>query len=110
MDYQDVVDFKEEGKRFSWNERDTMLYALAVGTGSDPLDRNDLAFVYEKNLKALPTLSTVVAWGAGISPDRLGLNRRQKLHGEEAVTPPRPLPGARDGIPPRRGGAVFVKS
>ncbi len=109
IDYPAVLDLREDGKRFSWNERDTMLYALAVGMGSDPLDRNELAFVYEKNLKALPTLSAVVAWGAGISPDRLGLNRRQTLHGEEALTLHRPIPCAGEVIAASRVTAVYDK-
>ena len=42
-------------------KRDTMLYALGVGLGSDPMDLDQLQFVYEANLKALPTMATVVA-------------------------------------------------
>jgi len=110
IDYPAVLDVKEEGKRFSWNERDTMLYALAVGMGSDPLDRNELAFVYEKNLKALPTLATVMAWGAGISPERLGLNRLHTLHGEESVTFHRPIPCAGEVIAASRVAAVYDKN
>src|SRR6202035_608850 len=98
IDYPAVLDVKEEGKRFSWNERDTMLYALAVGMGSDPLDRNELPFVDEKKHKCLATLSKVVAWGARIPPDRLGINRLHALHGEEAVTFHRPMPHAGEVI------------
>jgi acyl dehydratase len=109
IDYSSVLDLKEEGKRFSWSERDTMLYALAVGMGSDPLDRNELPFVYEKNLKALPTLAAVVAWGAGITAERLGLDRRQTLHGEEAVTLHRPIPCTGEVIAASRVAAVYDK-
>jgi MaoC like domain len=70
IDYPAVLDLKEQGRRFSWSERDTMLYALAIGMGSDPLDVDELPFVHEKNLRAVPTLATVVAWGAGIPPER----------------------------------------
>ncbi|MDI6029469.1 MaoC/PaaZ C-terminal domain-containing protein [Corticibacterium sp. UT-5YL-CI-8] len=42
-------------------KRDTMLYALGVGLGSDPMDRDQLQFVYEQGLKSLPTMATVVA-------------------------------------------------
>ena len=34
-----------------------MLYALGVGLGHDPLNADELAFVYEKNLKVLPTFA-----------------------------------------------------
>ena len=62
-----------------YTERDTMLYALGVGLGSDPLDPHQLAFTYEKGLQALPSLGFVVgtpgAWFAdpatGITFSRL---------------------------------------
>jgi hypothetical protein len=38
--------------------KDCMLYALGVGLGHDPMNEDELAFVYEKNLKALPTMAT----------------------------------------------------
>jgi acyl dehydratase len=109
IDYPSVLDLREEGRRFSWSERDTMLYALAVGMGSDPLDRQELPFVYEEGLKALPTLVTVVAWGAGFSAERLGLNRGQTLHGEEAITLHRPLPCSGEVIADSRVSAVYDK-
>ena len=37
-----------------------MLYALGVGLGHDPMNEDELAFVYEKNLKVLPTMATVL--------------------------------------------------
>ena len=40
-----------------------MLYALGVGLGADPMDEKELAFVYEKNLKVVPTAATVLAAG-----------------------------------------------
>src|ERR1700760_2529786 len=47
--------------------KDTMLYALGVGLGLDPMDRGQLDFVFEKNLKVLPTFAVVLAhpglWG-----------------------------------------------
>ena len=40
--------------------RDSMLYALGVGLGADPLDRDQLRFVYEKDLQTVPTMCTVL--------------------------------------------------
>jgi acyl dehydratase len=109
IDYPAVLDLKETGRRFSWTDRDTMLYALAIGMGDDPLDRDQLPFVYEKNLKVVPTFAAVVAWGAGISPDRIGLDRRRTLHGEEAVTLHREIPSAGEIIADSRVVAVYDK-
>jgi hypothetical protein len=41
--------------------KDAMLYALGVGLGLDPMDRGQLDFVFEKNLKVLPTFAVVLA-------------------------------------------------
>ena len=109
IDYPAVLDLKEQGRRFAWSERDTMLYALAIGMGSDPLDGDELPFVYEKNLRAVPTLATVVAWGAGISPERLGVDRRRTLHGEEALEVHRPIPCAGEVTASSRVVAVYDK-
>ena len=61
IQYPAVLDLKEEGRHFTWTDRDTLLYALAVGMGSDPLDRSELPFVYEKGLHAMPTFAAVAA-------------------------------------------------
>jgi len=109
IQYPQILDLKDTGRRCSWTERDTMLYALAIGMGSDPLDRTELPFVYEKNLRAVPTLATVVAWGAGIPPDRLGVDRRHTLHGEEALRLHRPMPVSGTLIADSRVVAAYDK-
>lgn len=92
IDYPAVLELREQGRRFDWDERDAMLYALGVGMGADPLDPDELRFVYEHDLRVLPTFATVVAWGAGIGPERIGLDRARTLHGQEKTTLHRPLP------------------
>jgi hypothetical protein len=37
--------------------KDTILYALGLGVGADPMDERQLRFVYEKDLLALPTIA-----------------------------------------------------
>ncbi len=82
-------------RHFSYTERDTMLYALGVGFGCDPLDRDELRFVYEEGLVTVPTQATVVAWdrswvaGSGIPWSRV-------VHGEQRIEMHRPLPPGAD--------------
>ena len=45
-----------------YTDKDAMLYALGVGLGLDPLDAQQLEFVYEKNLKALPSFCCVLGY------------------------------------------------
>src|SRR5215831_2252353 len=46
----------------SYGPKDCILYALGLGFGLDPVDEEQLAFVYEKNLKVLPSMSVVLGY------------------------------------------------
>lgn len=73
--------------------RDTILYALGLGLGQDPLDRTQLRHCYEEGLVALPTMAVVLA-GPGFwlrEPDT-GVDWPKVLHGEQGLTLHRPLP------------------
>jgi acyl dehydratase len=107
--YPEVLAIAEPGRPFSWTDRETMLYALAIGMGGDPDNGEELPFVYERNLKAVPTLATVVAWGANIGPEKIGLNRALTVHGEESITWHRPMPAAGSVIASSRVVAAYDK-
>ena len=64
IDYDKIMSMKTSNVEYSYTDNDTMLYALGVGFGRDPLNRKELDFVYEKNLKTIPSMATVIAWGA----------------------------------------------
>ena len=76
-----------------YTSKDAMLYALGVGLGMDPVDREQLPFVYEKDLRVLPTFPVVLCHpGAWNADPASGIVRNQVLHGEQGVTLHRPLP------------------
>jgi acyl dehydratase len=77
-------------------ERDTILYALGVGVAAEnPTDPQELQFVYEAGLKALPTMASVMAYpGFWAKEPRYRLNWQQVLAGEQSVEIHRPLPVA----------------
>lgn len=76
----------------SYSEKDVMLYALGVGFGHDPVDTRELAFVYEKNLKVLPTFPVVLGFQPFLLRDiGTGVNFEMCVHGEEDLTLHRPL-------------------
>ena len=71
----------------SYNEKDVMLYALGIGLGSDPVDAQQLAFVYEKNLKVLPTFPAVLGFEPFLLRDHdTGVDYSLTVHGEEHLT------------------------
>jgi len=64
INYDKLMAWPFEDVRHRYTQRDTMLYALGVGLGTDPCDETELRFVYEKNLLALPTLPVVLGYPA----------------------------------------------
>jgi len=79
----------------SYTRRDTILYALGLGFGADPMDQDQLRFVYEEGegLRALPTMAVVLA-GPGFwmrEPDS-GIDWVRIVHGEQALTLHAPVP------------------
>jgi acyl dehydratase len=75
-----------------YTEKDVMLYALGVGLGHDPVDTRELAFVYEKNLKVLPTFPVVLGFRPFLLREiEAGINFEMTVHGEEHLILHRPL-------------------
>ena len=76
-----------EDVRQSYGAADSMLYALGIGLGADPHDLNQLRYVYEPQLRALPTMAVVLGcpgfWMR--SPDT-GLDWQHILHVEQSLT------------------------
>jgi acyl dehydratase len=91
--YPDILELKTMGQRFTWSERDAMLYALGVGMGQDPLDEAELAFVYEKQLKALPSLATAVAFAPGPLAS-VPINFAMVVHGDQRAVFHKPMPAS----------------
>lgn len=90
--YPEILSLASEPQPFSWTDKDTMLYALGIGMGSDPMNEKELPFVYESGLKAVPTQATTVAWGAGPGIGKMGINFLLVVHGEQKVEFHKPLP------------------
>jgi acyl dehydratase len=76
-----------------YTDKDVMLYALSLGVCNDPSDRNELPFVYEKDLRALPSMTAILAYpGAWIANPAFDVNFVKLLHGEQRAHFFKPLP------------------
>ena len=93
INYDRLMSYRHPEKTFSYGERETMLYALGIGFGADPMNRAELPFVYEKGLRAVPTLATVIAWDDSFIAQS-GINFLLVVHGEQRIVLHRPLPVA----------------
>lgn len=82
-----------ETKTQSYTRRDTMLYALSLGFGIDPVDSRQLNYVLEDRLRAFPTQALVLAHpGPWTADPATGVDRTRVVHGEQCLTLHRPLP------------------
>jgi acyl dehydratase len=90
----DLVGTKFEPVEISWTQKDTMLYAL--GVGSKPAD--ELEFVYEgKGPLVLPTYAVIPGMRAlGNIRQAVKLKLQRLLHGEQGIELLRPLPANAD--------------
>ena len=66
----------------------------ASGFGHDPMNEDELPFVYEKNLKVLPTMAAVLGYAGFWARDRdTGIDWVKVVNGEQGVMLHRPLAG-----------------
>ncbi|MES5486068.1 MaoC/PaaZ C-terminal domain-containing protein [Bradyrhizobium sp. INPA03-11B] len=89
IDYPAILNLRTAAARYSWSDREVMLYALGIGMGSDPLNEKELQFVNEafagpKRLKVVPTFASVCVSGA--RPGAMDLNRVMLVDGERDIT------------------------
>ena len=83
--YDKLMALKIPDAEHTYTDRDTMLYALGVGVGQDPTDRQQLDFVYEKNLKALPTFVCLLGYpGFWVRDLDSGIDWMKILNGEQS--------------------------
>jgi acyl dehydratase len=93
IDYDKLINWKIPEVEQRYTKRDTILYALGVGLGADPCDANQLKFVYEQNLQALPTMAIVLGYpGPWYAHPDTGITRTHVVHGEQSFAICRPLP------------------
>jgi len=96
IDYDTLKNWPLAPIEQTYDERDTILYALGVGLGTDPVDTDQLPFVYERpSLQALPTMAAVLG-GAGswLAEPGTGVDYTHVLHGEQGIEWHQPLPAA----------------
>ncbi len=88
-----------------YDERDAILYALAVGAGATDLD-----LVFEERLRVLPTFALTLAQWA---PDALGalgaFDTSTALHGSQSLEVLAPLPRSGEIAMSARVGEVWDK-
>lgn len=78
-----IIDRELRPLEFSFDEKDTILYALGIGAGADPAD---LKFTTEENLATLPTFGVIPPFKAlmeMLEVPEIDINMVMLLHGEQ---------------------------
>ncbi|MEX0285716.1 MAG: MaoC/PaaZ C-terminal domain-containing protein [Paracoccaceae bacterium] len=79
MQVEKVLNYQFEETEIAYSTRDVMLYALGLGLGHD-----NLRYVYERNLKVLPSFAMVVGHpGSWIAAPELEVDYVRLLHAEQ---------------------------
>ena len=111
IDYDTLLNWPFPPVEQTYTERDTILYALGVGLGADPIDEGQLRFVFEeRRFSALPTMAAVIgAPGFWLRDQATGVDWKQVLHGEQAIELHRPLPVAATVVAQTRVTGIIDK-
>ena len=110
IDYETLKNWPFAPIEHAYTARDSILYALGLGFGADPVDRRQLDFVYEEGLKALPTMAVVLAYpGFWLKDPATGVDWKKVLHGEQGLRVHEPLPAAGTVVGTTRIDALIDK-
>jgi acyl dehydratase len=91
--YDKLLALKIPDVERTYTERDPIFYALSLGVGQDPVNADELPFVYEDNTKVLPTFPVVAAqpgfWARELDS---GIDWVKVVHGEHDLVLHSPMP------------------
>ncbi len=93
LNYEKLLAYDSGDLRVSYGARDCIIYALGIGIGMDPMDREQLKFVHERWIEAFPTVAGVLGWvGRTFSTNKeFGVDERMVVAAEQSITLHRPL-------------------
>ncbi|HZJ96411.1 MAG TPA: MaoC/PaaZ C-terminal domain-containing protein [Oligella sp.] len=93
IDYDLIKNWEFPEIEHTYTEKDTIIYALSLGIGHDPLDTKQLQYIYEKELKAFPTMAVILGYpGLWMTNPKAKINFLKVVHGEQRLTILKPLP------------------
>ena len=95
INYDEIMSLKSENIEISYTDKDSILYGLGVGLGNDPMDMNELKYVYENGQIALPSMATNFQYHSSLLMSAK-LNFIMVVHGEQKLSIINPIPVSGD--------------
>lgn len=112
IDLGQAVGAELTGTTFTWSDEDVILYHLGIGAGVRPTDPEELRYVYEGDLRVLPTYVTIpqfpVMMSMGFAPG-FDVDLAMILHGEHEIVIHETIPTGGTVIQTGRVTDVFDK-
>ena len=107
LNYEDLMATSVVDLPFSYDDRESMLYALSIGMGRDPVNADELPYVFEQGepVRTVPSMASVLV--PDMSPPDLGWDFSQVLHIEQRLELYRPLPVAADLLINKKIAAAY---
>jgi len=91
INYDEIMSLKSENIEISYTDKDSILYGLGVGLGNDPMDIDELKYVYENGQIALPSMATNFQYHSSLLMSA-NLNFIMVVHGEQKLSIINPIP------------------
>lgn len=109
LDVERLLAYKVPEAHDLFDPRDAILYALGTGAGLST-EVDELDFVFERNLKPLPTMAFVMGTaGFWLMDPAVGLDWPRILHGEQSLVLHRPLEAQEELVGSTRIGEIADK-
>jgi len=107
INYEHLLNYPIPEIRQTIRWQDTALYNFSIGLGQDPMDQQQLDFLYEPRLKAMPAMANVLGYpGFWLRNPDTGVDWTQVLHGEQSLILHKPLPAEGEIIGKSRISAI----
>ena len=97
INYDEIMDLTSENVEISYSDKDSILYSLGIGLGNDPMNLNELKYVYENSQSVLPSMATNFQYHSPLLL-KTNINFIMVVHGEQRLSMTNALPVSGDFI------------
>ena len=97
INYDEIMNLTSENVEISYSDKDSILYSLGIGLGNDPMNLNELKYVYENSQSVLPSMATNFQYHSPLIL-KTNINFIMVVHGEQRLSITNALPVSGDFI------------
>lgn len=97
INYNEIMNLTSENVEISYSDKDSILYSLGIGLGNDPMNLNELKYVYENSQSVLPSMATNFQYHSPLLL-KTNINFIMVVHGEQRLSITNALPVSGDFI------------